>query len=66
MSRFGWAVALFLLTGHASGLSFDGAKSANADSGINAYVKEATKEACDKFKGIAGANARDYAQVPAQ
>lgn len=37
-----------------------------ADGGVNVYVKEAKKKACDKFKGIAGAYARDYAQTPAQ
>ena len=36
------------------------------DGGMNVYVKEAKKKACDKFKGIAGAYARDYAQAPAQ
>ena len=37
-----------------------------AEGGMNVYVKEAKKKACDNFKGIAGAYARDYAQTPAQ
>ena len=37
-----------------------------AEGGMNAYVKEAKKKACDKFKGLAGVYARDYAQTPAQ
>lgn len=36
------------------------------DGGMNVHVKETKKKACDKFKGIAGAYARDYAQAPAQ
>lgn len=34
------------------------------EGGMNAYVKEAKKNACDKFKGLAGAYTRDYAQTP--
>jgi uncharacterized protein len=35
-----------------------------AEGGMNAYVKEAKKKACDPFKGLAGAYVRDYAQMP--
>lgn len=34
------------------------------EGGMNAYVKETKKKACDQFKGLAGAYARDYAQTP--
>ena len=37
-----------------------------AEGGMNAYVKQAKKMACDPFKGLAGAYVRDYAQTPRQ
>jgi hypothetical protein len=37
-----------------------------ADGGLNVYVKEGKKKACDAFKGVAGVYTRDYNLVPAQ